>query len=250
MTYETIRLRVEPPAIIVTLLRETINRRMTEEISHALASAEGQSHVVVIEGAADVFCLGANFQDYDVGASDAADPEALYDLWAHLANGPFVSLAHVRGRANAGGLGFVAACDIVVADARAEFSLSELLFGLFPACVAPFLVRRVGFQRTHFMTLTTLPVSVEQAAQWGLVDAWDKDSDMLLRRLLMRLKRVSPAGVRRYKRYAEALSDPIDAARAGAIAANREMFDDPANRAGLQRYARTGLFPWERDDNA
>lgn len=247
MTYETIHLRFEPPAMILTLQRETINRRMIEEMSHALGGAAGQSHIVVVEGAPDVFCLGANFHDYGDGVADAADPEALYDLWAHLAKGPFVSVAHVRGRANAGGLGFVAACDIALADAQAEFSLSELLFGLFPACVTPFLVRRVGVQRAHFMTLTTLPVSAEQAALWGLVDACDKDSGMLLRRLLMRLKRISPSGVRRYKRYVETLADPIGAARAAAIAANREMFEDPANRAALQRYARTGMFPWESE---
>nr|WP_269820011.1 enoyl-CoA hydratase-related protein [Bacillus velezensis] len=42
------------------------------------------------------------------------------------------------GVANAGGIGFVAASDIVIADDTAVFSLSELLFGLFPAMVLPF----------------------------------------------------------------------------------------------------------------
>jgi len=62
-------------------------------------------------------------------------------LWLRLATVRTVTISHVRGKANAGGIGFVAASDIVLADETAQFSLSELLFGLYPACVLPFLIR-------------------------------------------------------------------------------------------------------------
>ena len=95
-----------------------------------------------------------------------------------------MSIAHVRGKANAGGIGFVAACDIVLADSAAVFSLSELLFGLMPACVLPFLVRRIGFAKANAMTLSTQPVGVQVAREWGLVDAFEENSDNLLRKHL------------------------------------------------------------------
>jgi 3-carboxymethyl-3-hydroxy-acyl-[acp] dehydratase len=54
---------------------------------------------------------------------------------AALATGPFVTISHVRGKANAGGLGFMAASDIVLAQEEAQFSLSELLSdSIRPAC--------------------------------------------------------------------------------------------------------------------
>src|SRR6185503_19576776 len=122
----------------------------------------------------------------------------MYDLWLRMATGPYVTIAHVRGTANAGGVGFVAASDIVLADETAQFSLSEMLFGLMPACVMPFLIRRIGFQRAHYMTLMTQPISVNQAYGWNLVDAHEKLSDALLKRHLMRLKCLSKNSIVRY----------------------------------------------------
>ena len=111
------------------------------------------------------------------------------------------------GMANGGGVGFVAASDIVLADETAQFGLSELLFGLFPACVLPFLIRRIGFQKAHYLTLMTQPISAQQAQTWGLVDACAKRSDSLLRKHLLRLSRLSKASIRRYKKYIRDLND-------------------------------------------
>src|SRR5207248_3090020 len=125
----------------------------------------------------------------------------LYELWLQIATAPFVTVAHLRGKTNAGGVGFVAACDIALADATATFSLSELLFGVYPACVMPFLIRRIGFQRAHYLTLMTQPIAVEQAHRWGLVDAYETQSDGLLRKHLLRLRCLSKVAIRRYKGY-------------------------------------------------
>jgi polyketide biosynthesis enoyl-CoA hydratase PksH len=237
---------------------------MVVELSEVLNRLDESVTVLVLEGLADVFCFGADFAALreaslaDTGTDAAAariasrersvalDPERLYDLWTRLVTGPFIVVSHVRGKATAGGVGFVAGSDIVIADETALFSLSELLFGLMPACVVPFLVRRIGFQRLHYMTLTTQPVGVAQAAAWGLVDAYEADSVSLLRTHLLRLRRVSRTGIARYKRFFAALGGSIEDDRAKALAANRQVFSDPENLAGIVRYVETGAFPWER----
>jgi len=126
-----------------------------------------------------------------------------------LATGPYVTIAHVRGTANAGGVGFVAASDIVLADETAQFSLSELLFGLYPACVMPFLIRRIGFQKANYFTMMTKPISAMLACEWGLVDAVEPVSEVLLRRHLQRLRRLSKTAIRRYKTYMSRISGPF-----------------------------------------
>jgi polyketide biosynthesis enoyl-CoA hydratase PksH len=151
----------------------------------------------------------------------------------------------VRGTANAGGVGFAAACDIVLADTTAVFSLSELLFGLFPACVMPFLVRRIGLQKAHYLTLMTQPVSVQQAHAWGLVDGFDERSTDLLRRHLLRLRRLSKPAIHRYKAYLSEMDGSLERARAGALAANRQIFSDRGNWQNVVRYVERGLLPWE-----
>lgn len=254
-TFETIRVRFDEDLCFVQIHRpeagNTINDQLVEELGSALRACEGVAKIVVLEGLPEVFCSGADFREIQERSQHAtrqeSDPGPLYDLWHRLASGPFISVAHVRGRANAGGIGFVAACDIVLSDARAAFSLSELLFGLMPACVLPFLIRRVGFAKANFMTLMTQPIPAAQAQQWGLVDACEENSENLLRKQLLRLRRLGKDGIARYKRYAGSLDDSIRCARQPALDANREVFSDPGNVQRIARYVKTGKFPWEAD---
>lgn len=226
----------------------TLGDRLVAECARALAACERWASVVVLEGAPEAFCLGADLDEV-TARRDArqapVDAGPLYDLWRRLATGPFVTVSHVRGRANAGGMGFVAASDVVLADATARFSLSELLFGLYPACVLPFLVRKIGFQRSHYLTLTAQPIAVAQAHAWGLVDAYEASSDALVARHLLRLRRLSKAAVARYKAYAAGLAPVLEDGRCAALAANREMFSDPDALEAIGRFVAERKLPWE-----
>jgi polyketide biosynthesis enoyl-CoA hydratase PksH len=153
----------------------------------------------------------------------------------------------VRGRTNAGGVGFVAACDIVLCEERTTFSLSELLFGLMPACVMPFLIRRMGFSKANYLTLMTQPISARQALAWGLVDACEENSENLLRKHLLRLRRLGKEGIARYKRYVSSLDSSLEAWKAKAIEANIEVFSDTENIQKIARFVKTGKFPWETE---
>lgn len=203
----------------------------------------------MLSGSPEVFCFGADFKSISLVAKttreENVDPGRLYDLWLRLASGPYVTISHVRGKANAGGVGFVAACDIVLADESAQFSLSEMLFGLYPACVLPFLIRRIGFQKAHYLTLMAQPITAKQAFEWGLVDAFEPSSEGLLRRHLQRLRRLSKTAIQRYKTYVNQVSGPLPDLKSAAIAGNREVFSDDANLQAIARYVEKGLFPWE-----
>ena len=243
--YDTLRVESDFDSCTIQIHRpeanNAINNRLIQELHDVLEQCERTATVVVLEGLPEVFCFGADFKEIE----QTQDAEGLYDVWLKLAQGPFVSVAHVRGKANAGGVGFVAACDVVISEQRAAFSLSELLFGLMPACVLPFLIRRIGFARANQMTVMTQPVSAQQACDWGLVDICAEDSVQTLRRQLLRLRRLSKTGLSRYKRYRNSLDTTLTMARDRAIQANREVFSDRKNLDGISRYVSTGKFPWE-----
>jgi polyketide biosynthesis enoyl-CoA hydratase PksH len=251
--FRTIRVKLDGPICTLQIYRpeanNSINDVLAEEFHSALQRYRDEINVLVVEGLPEVFCFGADFKGIEQGLSSgeakAQNPETLYDVWLDLATGPFISVAHVRGRANAGGMGFVAACDIVLADETATFSLSEMLFGLMPACVLPFLIRRVGFQKAHYMTLMTQPVSVQKAETWGLVDAWESSSEGLLRKHLLRLRRLSKKAITRYKSYVAELDGTLTSEKSKALAANLEVFTDRENLRSIARYVQTGTFPWE-----
>jgi polyketide biosynthesis enoyl-CoA hydratase PksH len=73
----------------------------------------------------------------------------------------------------------------------------------------PFLIRCIGVQRAHYLTLMTQPFAIQEAQAWGLVDAHDADSASLLRQHLLRLRRLSKLGLARYKHYIRDLRETL-----------------------------------------
>ncbi len=253
MTYKTIKVQFQESICFLQIDRpeanNTINGQLIAECNHVLSACEESATVVVLSGSPEVFCFGADFKAIATTHEHDVSAGPLYDLWLRLATGPYVTISHVRGKANAGGIGFVAASDIVLADDTAQFSLSELLFGLYPACVLPFLIRRTGFQKAHYLTLMTQPILGKQAFEWGLVDACEPQSEALLRRHLQRLRRLSKNAIRGYKTYMSRINVPLQDVKSLAVAANREIFSDAGNLQAITRYVEQGIFPWEKRES-
>lgn len=253
-SYKTIRVRTDDSICFIQIYRpdanNTINDLLVEEFTSALELCEKSVKIVVVEGLPEVFCFGADFKGIQENLENddlnqEQNPEPLYNLWLKIATGPYLTIAHVRGKVNAGGVGFVAACDVVLCEEKSVFSLSELLFGLMPACVLPFLIRRMGFSKANYMTLTTQPISAKQALDWGLVDGYEENSENLLRKHLLRFRRFSKAGISRYKKYLNSLDLSLMSCKKKAINANIEVFSDKSNLEKITRYVKTGQFPWE-----
>jgi polyketide biosynthesis enoyl-CoA hydratase PksH len=253
-TYETIRVRFEDDVWFIQIHRpeanNAINDCLIEELSEVITLCQDTVKIIVLEGMPEVFCFGADFKEIQKNFENKKlqqqqNPEPLYNLWLQLAFGPFITIAHVQGKTNAGGVGFVAACDVVLSNEKAVFSLSELLFGLMPACVLPFLIRRIGFSKANHMTLMTQPISAKQAQEWGLVDACEEKTENLLRKYLLRLRRLSKTGISAYKRYVSSLDEVLAKSKPHALDANIEVFSNQNNLEKIVRYVKTGQFPWE-----
>lgn len=245
MSYQTIKVRFEESVCYIQFYRpeakNTINELMIEECCKVLSEYEESAKIIVFEGLPEFFCLGADFNEMQVeGREISKDPVHLYDLWMKMATGPYITISLIRGKVNAGGVGFVAASDIVLADNTAQFALSELLFGLIPAIVMPYLFRRIGFQKANYLTIMTQPITAKQALDCGLVDAYDTQCETLLRKHLLRLRRLPKSGITRYKNYVNSLNDTLSSCRLLAVEANKEMFTDTQNLERIDRFVKTG----------
>ncbi len=256
LQYETIRVSFQGNICFLQLYRpeanNTINTKLINECHSLLDYCENEITVIVISGLPEIFCFGADFFELQkkfksVGSNGLTveSPEPLYKLWYRMATGPYVTVSHVRGKVNAGGIGFVAASDMVLADITASFSLSEMLFGLIPACVMPFLIRKIGLQKANYLSLSTQAIDVTQAASWGLVDAFDTNSNALLRKHLLRIRYLTKTSVKRYKHFLSDLSPQLSESKARSIATNIDVFSDTNNINGIVRYMEEGKFPWE-----
>ena len=127
--------------------------------------------LVTLEGEPGQFCEGL---DLDILSTDGTDFEkgmASYRaLLSEVSDCPRPVIALVDGVALGGGLGLLAAADMVVATPRSTFGLPETLIGLTPSVVFPYLVARIGVAKTRLLGLGLTPLSAADALRVGLVD--------------------------------------------------------------------------------
>jgi methylglutaconyl-CoA hydratase len=150
---------------------------MIEELIQALEELgkDKSIRVVALTGNGRAFCAGADLNwmkkmkgfTYEENYDDAL---RLAELMYRLYMLPKPTIARVNGASIGGSNGLVAACDVAIASHRAEFSLSEVKIGLVPACIGPYLMKRIGEKACRELFLTGERISADQAKGIGLVN--------------------------------------------------------------------------------
>lgn len=158
-------------------------------------AADPQVQSVCLAATGKSFSAGADLgwmrrmADYS-HAENLSDAMALAELMRILNELPKPTLALVQGAAFGGGVGLVAACDIVLATPAAKFCLSEVKLGLIPAVISPYVVAAIGARAARRYCISAERFDAEQALQLGLVheivpaEALAEAADRLTRRLL------------------------------------------------------------------
>ena len=251
--YQTLKIDYQPAVQRIQIYRpeanNSINPDLAQELLLALQAAEAEEtvKVVILEGLPDVFCTGMDFQEVTGGKE--LDPKenmhSYYNILKQMYQSSKVILSRVRGRVQAGGVGLVAASDIVVADQTATFVLSELLFGLLPACVLPFLIRRVGFQKAQRLSLTTKPISASEAYNWGLVDEYNEDTNKSINQYIRRLRYLESSGVKELKDLMNKLWIIQEETQDLVVNTSCSMMVKPGFREKIRLFIQEGVFPWQ-----
>lgn len=222
----------------------TIDGVFLRELDEALDAIERDANapIVILRGREGVFCTG---RDLTLPA-DGSGPEELFARYMatlrRLSTMPRVVIACVAGEVSAGGVGLAAASDLLLATPDSLFSLPEILWGLLPACVTPFLIRRVGFQHAYRMALTTHPVGATRAFEMGLVDAVVEQPERLVRQWARRLARVDSSSIHALKRFYRAMWIMDDDTDAAAVAEIRRLDARPETRARIREFIDQGLL--------
>jgi enoyl-CoA hydratase/carnithine racemase len=229
---------------LVTLAESARGNRLHPKSIAALhtaldrAEASGDARMVIVRSNGRVFCHGMDFgfflESGEQGGAAAEAVRAYAGLLARMRAYPKLIIALIDGEVKAGGVGIVAASDLVIASARSSFQLSEIFLGLIPANVLPFLAGRVGAHRAAAMMLSGETLLAEEARAIGLADkvyindAIEKETRNYIRTLL----RASPYALSRAKSFANEIAgldvrEASERAQAAllAIAARHEVRD-------------------------
>ena len=179
--YQTITFKIENQIARIFLNRPEVHNAFNDimilELSDVFKriSEDERVRIVVLTGNGQSFCAGADLNwmkrvinfSYEENLKESLQLAELFYLMYTL---PQPTIARVNGASIGGGAGLVAVCDIVIASEKAKFSLSEVKLGLVPACISPYVLRRVGERVARELFLTGERIDAQKALQFGMAN--------------------------------------------------------------------------------
>jgi len=147
--------------------RNALSQQLLADLHAALDDAEAaNSRVVVLTHTPPVFCSGADLKERSTGVVDSTSfVRAIERLGATAA--PVI--AAVNGPVRAGGIGLMAACDLVVVESSITFAFTEVRIGVAPAIITGPILHRCGWSKLASAYLTGEVFDAPTALDIGLV---------------------------------------------------------------------------------
>lgn len=180
MTFKFIRLEKQNAVYALILnrpeKRNAFHAEMILEITKAaeMVAKDSNARVLLIKGDGPSFCSGADLDwmrsmkdfSFEQNLSDSRNLfrmfEAIYDLDIPV-------IARVQGHAMGGALGLISVCDIVGAETQTQFCFSEVKWGLVPAVISPFAIRKMTKSFADQLMLTAKVFHSDEALSCGLI---------------------------------------------------------------------------------
>jgi methylglutaconyl-CoA hydratase len=166
-------------------VRNAFNEEMIAELTGFAESvpSDGSVRAVVLRGNGPVFSAGADVQWMSkmLGYSreeNLADAQKAAQMLLALDRIPVPLIGRVHGAALGGGSGLAAVCDVVVAAENAVFGFTEVVLGILPAMISPYVVRKIGISAARELCLTGARFSAARAKEIGLVHTVVPESEL------------------------------------------------------------------------
>ncbi len=246
---------------IVTLAESGTGNRLQYTFLNALREAlrrgidDSNARIMILRSNGPVFSLGLDFSAYTKGGKKNDLRKSIVEavqLYREILFTLFTCkkpvLAVVQGEVKAGGVGLVCASDIVTASDSATVELSEVIFGLIPANVLPYLLQtRVPLSKARYLILTAKKCSAEEARSYGIFDdVFPPDRlEKGVRRICKQLMRSSPNALARTKAFTLQLSETPFLKRPELAESELvRILNDESIRAEISRFQEGELPGW------
>ncbi|MEM9582511.1 MAG: crotonase/enoyl-CoA hydratase family protein [Pseudomonadota bacterium] len=179
--FETIEIEVDARGVALLTLnrpekRNAMSGAMIGEITRAMKQLgeDDAVRVVVLTGAAGVFCAGGDLNwmraqisaDRETRAKEAGKLAGMLGLINGL---PKPVIARIEGFAFGGGVGLASVSDVAVCTPDTKFGLTETKLGLLPATIGPYVIARMGEGPARRVFMSSRPFGAEEAHCLGLV---------------------------------------------------------------------------------
>lgn len=224
--YSSLRIdRDDRGVAVVTMdraaVRNAFDATLIDELHRAAEALGGDDEVrvVVLTGAGQVFSAGADLTwmgsmkdwSFEENVADSTRMDAMFRTLYDL---PKPLIGRVNGHALGGGTGLAAVCDIAIAADGALFGFTEVVLGLAPAVISPYVVRKVGRSFARAVFVTGERFDARRAQEAGLVHlVVEADGlDAAVAEAVDRCLRAGPNAIAAAKRLPDLALRPLDEA--------------------------------------
>lgn len=219
----TIDIKTEKNIQTITLnrpeVRNAFNDPMIADMTQAFKSVAQNQDVrgVVLRGAGPSFCAGGDLNwmksmvDYS-HEENKQDSIKLFEMYQALVDIPVPVISLVHGHSMGGGLGLMAASDIVFAVEGTQFCFSEVRLGLAPAVISHFVREKMSPSDMSRYFLTAEVFDPAKAQAMGLVHehGTTEDIELLLASTTKKIAQNSPQAVKATKQLIAQLKTTTD----------------------------------------
>jgi methylglutaconyl-CoA hydratase len=178
---QTIEFEKQADLAIIWLNRPEIHNAFNEVMIQELIDCfEGINEmddirIVILRGKGKSFCAGADLNwmrdvakySFEQNFKESLNLSKCF-FTIYTCKKPTIAMVH--GAAIGGANGLLASCDFAYADDNTTFSLSEVKIGVVPACISPYVTKRVGEYGSRELMLTGRRIKGKEAEQFRLVN--------------------------------------------------------------------------------
>ena len=227
--------------------RNALSRRLIIELDQAIDAAEAASaRAIVLRHEGPAFCAGADLKER---SDQPADSAPFVSILERLMDTGRPTIAAVDGAVRAGGIGLMAACDLVVVNTATTFALTEVRIGVAPAIISVPILRRVPAGKIAAAMLTGEVFDASEARANGLVTHVADDVAAQVAVLLDGIRAGAPRAVRETKALLGAVPNMDRSAAFDVMGAlSDELFSGPEAAVGMTAFAEKRTPDWSELD--
>jgi enoyl-CoA hydratase/carnithine racemase len=171
--------------------RNALSQQLLSDL-HAALDAADTARVVVFTHTPPAFCAGADLKERSSGNVDSTEFVRAINRLSTL-RAPVI--AAVNGPVRAGGIGIMAACDLIVVNPSITFAFTEVRIGVAPAIITAPVLARCGWSKLAGPYLTGEVFDAARALDMGLVTHINDDVDMTVGQLVQAILLGGPNAV-------------------------------------------------------
>lgn len=248
--YETLEIEIQDNIHTICLNRpdkhNAFDNVMLQELIDCFAElSESDAVCAVLRGRGKSFCAGADLKwmqnaVHQDRSQTWKDSVLLCQCFNDIYNCKIPTVAVVHGSVFGGANGLLAACDIVYSADDAVFAFSEIKMGLVPACISPFIIKRIGEFPAKELMLTGRRFGGIEAEKIGLVNSSVpyEQLEQKLDATLDHLKTSGPTAMKECKRLIYFVSNVLEFEKTIPFTAKMiaDLRDSPEAQEGMNAF--------------